>query len=150
MAGQGCRLAGLRGCRVQVVPALGFGLGLELELGLGLDGAVPTKALELGVIISLIAYNLLLTTYYLLLTAYCLLLTRALSVIISPTVCVGHRKSSRPVRCAITRLGQSVRQHTRPTRPKSHGIGIARSLGTWHGVRQVAIGKWPLVIARYW
>ena len=71
MAGQGCRLAGLRGCRVQVVPALGLGLGLELELGLGLDGAVPTRALGLGlgVIISLIAYNLLLTTY-LLLTAY--------------------------------------------------------------------------------
>ena len=68
MAGQGCRLAGLRGCRVQVVPALGLGLGLELELGLGLDGAVPTKAL--GVIISLIAYNLQFTTYYLLLTTY--------------------------------------------------------------------------------
>ena len=113
-----------------------------------MDGAVPTKGvgIQLGVIISLTAYNLQFKN--LLLTAYDLLLTRALSVIISPTVCVGHRKSSRPVRCAITRLGQSVRQHTRPTRPKSHGIGIARSLGTWHGVRQVAIGteygKWPL------
>ena len=41
------------------MPALGLGLGLELELGLGLDGAVPTTALS--VIISLIAYNLLLT-----------------------------------------------------------------------------------------
>ena len=31
--------------------------------------------------------------------------------------------------------GQSARQQTSPTRPKSHGIGSALSLGTWGRVR---------------
>ena len=31
--------------------------------------------------------------------------------------------------------GQSARQQTSPTSPKSHGIGSALSLGTWGRVR---------------